>query len=992
VNDRVGNDPRGKGIGVSTTPKAGYGNIPTGNYGQLRPGTEALAAWTERSGGTITAGQEGGHSPTGGHGAGQSLDIKWDANGPAIWASLFPHRAKFRLLLGPPGLYMWGQPYQNEKDRKNHQNHIHVQYTGSEASLRAMLGDAAIPLVGADVPAAGPPPPATGTAAPPTKQEIAAKTLVSSLSEAIKSVADDIPEAAKVLGPQMKALMKDVADGVASPEALARIKAAGAKIRHELANMLQADELRDKIPVLRKLIRDAFSGEDEAALLKRVDAYARTMAKFIKDGITDQELATLKAKTKQLNAAIADVFGEDQQERAAAALKKLRGLFEAGFVDEVTFVKTQKQLERIAKMVNAAIADEILTPAELAKINKAWAAVNQVIAGAVAEMDESRIKLDVLGRDFRKLWADGLISADDAAKIRAGAGQIKGAVAEAIAGAAEAVENGYRDFDTAWSAFRSHLEAVFRETVVAKFQLTIDFASAYEQMAVREARLREALAAFSKALEGQLTSDEQAVSAALERVRKANQEYTDAIISQDQERIKRAIDERLAANAALKALEEQSLSERAQTILTAGKELIAAEADIGQAQVAEQKRIWEETKTAALAGVLAVVDRVATELRNGKITWAQAVTEIGTALTNAGMDAGSAADLLGQNVSGSMGLAARAIETAVGLLATAINNLVKVMGGAVGEARGHVTEAEALYLRLQKIRGASEAEAQRIANAAASAGIAQTPGQAAPSNVTSSSPGSQAGGPAPQPDPPGPAPWTPPDPYLTDPQPQPPPSNPGDPVQYYADGGVAWRRAIANIGERFPEAMIPLPPWMNARLRAAIIGLAQGGWRSSRAVESFLPPRGPAPPPAAMTGRYGSAAPSEGILSLRALLEQMIPDWRALLQGGPSQTAETGGGGDFTGLIRAAPARRAGAPPPILARSPSGGFAGVSLRGGDRIGPPVIHVTVPVSVDAGVLTSERELGETIAEIATPAIRSELIRIGNRNENIFGGRA
>lgn len=690
----------------------------------------------------------------------------------------------------------------------------HVELAGVSSTLvPAPVGGGSVD--GSSVRAAGP--------VPPSKQEISA--VASPIRAAIRGITggldEDIPEVRQKVLPKLQALMKDIADGVNTDEALARIKEAGERLRKALENLIDADALRDKLPALRKTIQQAFGGEDEAALMKRFASVSALFRKFFKDGIiTDSELATLEKRMDQFKASLSRALEIDQiRDNLDTATSKLRELFAKGFIDEVTFVKSEQQLKKIGQMVREALKDGFVSEAERDKIRAAWQAVNQTLQQGIDDMDEARLQLQLLGREFRKLWADGIISADDAAKIRSSAGQIKGAVAEAIAGAAQAVEDGYARFDSAMADFRSQVEQAFRDQVIGKFQLTIDFASAYEQMATNKATLVEALASYSRAIAGSLDTDAQAVQTAIQRVRAANDEYTAAIISQDRERIKRAIDEKIAANAALVALQEQGLSEQAKAILAAGQQVINAEKTIGAEQVAEQKRIWEETKTAALVGVLEVVDKVAAKLRDGKITWAQAVSEIGTALTNAGMDATTAADLLGQNVAGSMGKAAIAIETAVDKLTAAIDRLVRSLGGAVGEAKGKYDELVG-WERALAIR--SDALNQKY-------GLGEYAAQ--PSALTSPASGASTVTTTPTAPMPAPTPAGPPAAVFT---PSRPDENPiaGGRVQYFARGGVAWRRILAHVGEDMPEAMIPLPDHMDPRLRRFLIGLAQGGWRA----------------------------------------------------------------------------------------------------------------------------------------------------------------
>lgn len=769
-------------------------------------------------------------------------------------------------------------------------------------------------------------PDVTGGATPPSKGEIAAvRAPIAAVQKAARKLSDDIPEIGKDLAPKLKRLMADIANGVNTDEALAKIKEAGERLKHALANMVSADTLRDKLPALKKTIMDTFSGKEEAALLKRFEGVSAMFRKFFKDGvITDTELAALQLRMEQFTATVMNAkWAEAIRDKLGGARKELKSLFEGGFIDEVTFAKTNAQITKLFGMIDKALADGFISKKEREAIKTAWDGITQVIDEGTERMNDAAIKLQGVSRLFKKLWKDGIISADDAAQIREAAGQIEGAVADAIEAAAAAVEKGYAEFDTAWAAFRSHIEDTFSQMVIGKFQLTIDWADAYEQQAIGAQVLQTATEKWNAVIAAGMDEGAVVVKAAVERVLAANAEYTAAIISQDRDRIKAAIDERIAANAALTALAGSGISEQAQAVLAAGQELISAHQTIGASQVAEQKKIWEDTKREALAGVLKLVDDVGARLRDGKITWAQAVGEIGVALTAAGMDASTAADLLGQNVAGSMGKAAVAIETAVGKLTTAIQDLVRALGGAVTQAKGQYDELvaweRALAIRsdaLNKKYGLGTYAGQGP-TAAGAAEIAAGGGPA-PSAVTSS------GGSA--------TPTVVPGGYDF-PESR-PATNPvaGGPVPYYAEGGVSWFPQLAMVGENFPEAHIPLPTTMAPALKSFLVTMAEGGWRRSAA--PVVNTRTSRPDLSGLLGSGGLIGFISGIIG----------------QGG-----STGSGGGGSG----------------------GGGGGANPR--DR-GYPDFHVTVVAPVSASLITSEHELGRAIADIATPAIRDEFMRL------------
>lgn len=742
----------------------------------------------------------------------------------------------------------------------------------------------------------------------PTRAQTTLQKAIGGLQDRAMRLTDDIPEIAKQITPRLEQLYEQLGDGRLSEKALAGIRAAGEKIRAAIQNLIKGDELRDRIPNLRGTINSILDDESREGLQRRATQLEQLWRKIVKDGLSDKELATFKAATQKLNAAVNAAFTEDTLDRIRQMRGSLNELFAKGFIDEKSLEMARAALDRIPAMMKRFIAnDGILGPEEKKKIRQQLSIAQEIIDAGNEAMREAEKAFGRVKKTFSELIRDGVISDADLAVLAKAVAGIGGKIGVGLQEAVDAVATGRQDFDRAWGEFRSTLERAFQEQVVGRFQLTIDFASMYEETRKGERELAAAAAAWNAVISGGMNEGAETVRAAVERVLAANAEYTAAIISQDRDRIKAAVEERLAANEALAALELEGGDERARAVLQAGQRIIAAEAANGARQVAEQKRIWEETKQAALAGVLAVVDEVGQKLRDGKITWAAAVREIGTALTTAGMDASGAADLLGQNVAGSMGKAAAAIETAVGRLTTAIQDLVRTMGGAVTDASGYVSEAQRLYDSLTRLGAGTDIEMTRIRNAAVTAGLA-----AAPPTSTSSPTGLLPTTTTPIPTP---------TPVVLAPEPV---YRGGGGGRYLAmaTGGIVERafHGIARLAEEYPEAMIPLPPWMDPAERRYIVGMAEGGWR-----------------------------------------------------------ARTPGG-----------AQRQQQPIMARAAAPAGELAAST---GGRGGGTVVHAPVSVTVHHdGIITAHSDLGETIATVATDAIRDHLIRIGDHNPDIFGGRA
>jgi hypothetical protein len=315
-------DPRGGG--VTTWKTAGL----SAKYGGLQPGTSSLAGFVEASGGTITAGREAGHSPTGGHGVGQSLDISWANNGPRIWAALFPHRAKFRLLLGPPGLYMWGQRYYNERDAKNHQDHIHVQYQGSSAELRKMLGDKAPEITGA-----------TGIETGTDAIETSADTSTAAGGAGAKKATIDPGELSRA---QSKAgWIEGHADVITSPAVRARLRQRAANIAKILGDVTDPKVFATATRNLNALDRDWQKAVELTAATKQARATAASISSAL-GNMPEALQRELAPKVAKLNRELGNVTSKRQLDRIRKDLEAIQETIKAAVERMVETVERRR--------------------------------------------------------------------------------------------------------------------------------------------------------------------------------------------------------------------------------------------------------------------------------------------------------------------------------------------------------------------------------------------------------------------------------------------------------------------------------------------------------------------------------------------------------------------------------------------------------------------------------------------------------------------------
>jgi hypothetical protein len=451
--EMAGKDATGRAVTTSRgdqTPSQ-RGQSATANQG-LQPGTASLSNIVIGMGGVITAGREGGHSPTGGHGAGQSLDISWANNGPAIWNALYPHRKKFRLLLGPPGLFMWGRQYHNSRDAKNHRNHIHVQYTGGAAAMRNLLGDSAPEVTGAET-TPGPselPGAATSAATSGSAPLIPAKMrLALARAEGTKNVGDDITALRAMVAYLQKLLpkTKDIEKRIEITEALnglrSRISELGKEGKKKTDILSPAD-----FEAMKAKLRDAFADGIRQAQDRIKDARAGFTAAF--SILSDSLLQVFDAKTQKMldnmRVAVAGfgfttAAGEDTpterlireraEQRTDAALALTRqNAKTAEDIAEADAAITERALEKQARAereaADKALADERRRIEEdratkrqgftdaLADLETSWAKTNATTAKRTADLQALMAKFDIpfeqVGSLLGQSFANGFLS------------------------------------------------------------------------------------------------------------------------------------------------------------------------------------------------------------------------------------------------------------------------------------------------------------------------------------------------------------------------------------------------------------------------------------------------------------------------------------------------------------------------------------------------------------------------------------------------------
>jgi hypothetical protein len=110
--------------------------------GLITSGVKALENYAQSKGCQITSETGGKHAEGSYHYRGEAIDLDYHGACVAVWQQLYTHSPMFVELFGPTampsgGLYHYGEPFSDFSLQAEHQNHIHVAYTGSPEALQA---------------------------------------------------------------------------------------------------------------------------------------------------------------------------------------------------------------------------------------------------------------------------------------------------------------------------------------------------------------------------------------------------------------------------------------------------------------------------------------------------------------------------------------------------------------------------------------------------------------------------------------------------------------------------------------------------------------------------------------------------------------------------------------------------------------------------------------------------------------------------------------
>jgi hypothetical protein len=855
----------------------------------------------------------------------------------------------------------------------NHWNHLHVGLKAPVEDNDKGGGTTTVSGEKFDVSGTG-----AETSTPgKTKAKSAAKSLAEGVAAvkkdvqvALKSVnLKDLPEA-RSLKADLEKVLADLADGVANPAALAKLKAKAKELKEALKNAVAADEIRDSIATARRGVSAALkegliderTALDAAAAYRRAeDLIRRAFAKKSPGGrfVTKEELAEIKAEFKSAG----DAIRKSLEDLAQTMTASVDAFVESGLIGPATASKITQGVARFSDLVARSMRDGLLSPTEVKKLDAVWSDVSKtLVRGMVPALADAKKQFkDLLGkgfideetaagiqsafaliakltkdgiqkadlkpladawttissgvseaaaslekalpkiRSFKKTWdeafGDGLFSDAELADLKESAGKIGGTIGQGLQEAIDEVTAARGEFRSALESFKNQVSEVFREKVVLRFQVAIDFADELSRVAEVEDTLERASATWGDVVAAGASRVTDAVEAVLEterRVLAATVAYGKEATAENKARLEQAIKDRQNARVALQRISESELTEQERAALEAGQRLVTAVQDKNRMVLDEERRGWEKATTETLAKVNAYIDEQIGAFERGEQSWETTLGNIRQKLIDSGVDAETAGGVMANAVTSAMTAAASAMTTAMQSLVAAINALVSALGLSTGTAETLAERAEraaaraiASYKKALMAAGASEAEAAQVA-----ANIASIPEVPVPQQNPH-----QGGRPVPMSD--------------------------GGPV-----GG--W--------PRWPTDGVPI--------------LAAGG-------EHVLNPP--------QIDLLRSALASAGPAALGQLSGAAHGRWKHLRRFLPSSRSQA--------VVPRALMARIGA----LGAGPGGGGLAVS-------------VTVPVQVDAGLLAHEREVGEAIARVASGAIRDELIRLGGRNLDIFGGHA
>ena len=490
-------------------------------------------------------------------------------------------------------------------------------------------------------------------------------------------------------------------DGVITEAELAKIQAQRDKLRDHIENFIELDSVRDGIgnamDTARRLFKEGFIDEEGmVAVDQGFHQLEALVERALKDGIvTDAEIEKIREQKGKLN----DVIGQAAQEAAKSAREfgRVADLFKTQFVDRWITSSELAALKAKAANVKGAIGETLnaaVTAVETAYANfeKAW---GEFKTGLLAAFDQQivgklRIIIDRAALDLQLAQAeDTILRTTQRLADLAGTGITEGnakvqqiardLIAGLVAGNAGALNQAELDLgrfkDIIKDADKPLLDAIKAVISANDALLKAQASGTEEAIAKAQEKLKAATDALRAQLEGSIAEMGEGLDAAdrevydaVQRVIAATKAYYDAVASGNAERIAAARTELVDAQGDLSDLEAAGISERAQNIVQLGQQIIGAEQTLGQNRINAALAEYEALQGAVKIELEKTINAAAEGLRNGTLTFDQALGMIKDKMTEHNISTEAAASLLGK-------AATDPVKTAFGDLSKAIDNL-----------------------------------------------------------------------------------------------------------------------------------------------------------------------------------------------------------------------------------------------------------------------------------------------------------------------------
>jgi hypothetical protein len=420
-----------------------------------------------------------------------------------------------------------------------------------------------------------------------TKPSIAKSSAISAAVATLTGERSDISglgikKIATELGSQASEIGKELAAKVITTEHLAMIRQKMAKLRQEIADGIRQTKDLVAANKLEKDVGEAIAdGLIPPAVGKQIESRLNELEAKLRSGLLSD---AARKKVEAQIAALKDSFqGGLKQMLDVKEFDKAINDFLAGL--QGLTPKVDAELKRLG-----IVATSLITPAQMASLEK--------------QADSLKHTL------LTKLLSDA-----DRQKLEGQLDAVRESIKTGIQGWVDTVKADQQAFEDAWKDFGSEIESTFQSEVVDKFRNMLDDANDALNVGMNAADAEIALAKYNAALKLGLDEGGTIVRNAVDAVIAADQEYTDALESQDKDRIARAIKAKISATETLKTLDASGYSEQARNLLTAGQALIAATEQVGADRLAADQAAWEKQKKAALAKVDEVVQEVGTAAR-----------------------------------------------------------------------------------------------------------------------------------------------------------------------------------------------------------------------------------------------------------------------------------------------------------------------------------------------------------------------------------------